>query len=137
MRTNLPVEMIESDAALRTLARRSDSLDAVLILADQSSFGLESDYWNVFLHQETCWFTGLERMSKFLDYAVVFVAMKRIGRGRYELTFQTIADQPKATEKGFIMEQYSQHIERFIHEQPDNWLWSHKRWKHKRKPVEP
>lgn len=137
MRSNLPVEMIESDAALRTLARRSDSLDAVLILADQSSFGLESDYWNVFLHQETCWFTGLERMSKFLDYAVVFVAMKRIGRGRYELTFQTIADQPKATEKGFIMEQYSQHIERFIHEQPDNWLWSHKRWKHKRKPVEP
>ena len=132
LRTNMPVEMVESDAAIRTLARRSGTMDAVLILADQSSFGRESDYWNVFLNQETCWFTGLERLSKFLDYAVVFTAMKRVGRGQYELTFQTITESPKETEKDFIMEQYSQHIERFIHEQPDNWLWSHRRWKHVR-----
>ena len=133
LRTSLPVEMMESDAALRTLARRKDTLDAVVILADQTSYGLDSDYWNTFLHQETCWFTGLERMSKFLDYAVVFADMKRIRRGQYELTFHLITDDPKATAKGEIMEQYSQHIERFIHEQPDNWLWSHKRWKHVRK----
>lgn len=132
LRTSLPVEMVESDAAMRSLARRSGTLDAVLILADQTSFGRESDYWNVFLNQETCWFTGLERMSRFMDYAVVFAAMKRVGRGRYEVTFQTITETPKETEKGFVMEQYSQHIERLLHEQPDNWLWSHKRWKHKR-----
>lgn len=136
LRTSLPVEMIESDAALRTLARRSGTLDAVLILADQTSFGLESDYWNRFLNQETCWFTGLERMSKFLDYAVVFVDMKRQGRGQYALTFHLVTDEPKSTGKGEIMEQYSRHIERFIHEQPDNWLWSHRRWKHVRKQGE-
>lgn len=130
LRTSLPVEMIESEAALRTLARRKDTLDGVLILADQTSFGLESDYWNRFLNQETCWFTGLERMAKFLDYAVVFVDMKRQGRGLYTLTFHLVTDDPKSTGKGEIMEQYSQHIERFIHEQPDNWLWSHRRWKH-------
>lgn len=130
LRTSLPVEMIESEAALRTLARRKDTLDGVLILADQTSFGLESDYWNRFLNQETCWFTGLERMAKFLDYAVVFVDMKRQGRGHYTLTFHLVTDDPKSTGKGEIMEQYSQHIERFIHEQPDNWLWSHRRWKH-------
>lgn len=135
MRSDAHVEMIESDVAMRTMARRSDTLDAVLILADQSSFGHDSDYWNVFLNQETCWFTGLERMSKFLDYAVVFVAMKRTGRGRYELTFHLITDTPKSTGKGFIMEQYSQHIEQFIHEHPDNWLWSHRRWKHSRKQM--
>ncbi len=136
LRTNLPVEMIESDAALRTLARREGKLDQVLILADQTSFGLESDYWNFFLNQETCWFTGLERMAKFLDYAVVFVAMKRVRRGYYELTFHLVTDEPKATEKGFIMEQYARCIERFIQEQPDNWLWSHRRWKHSRKQAE-
>ncbi|MBQ6770684.1 MAG: lysophospholipid acyltransferase family protein [Bacteroidales bacterium] len=133
LRTSLPVEMIESDAALRTLARREGKLDAVLILADQTSFGLESDYWNVFMHQETCWFTGLERMARFLDYAIVFVDMKRVRRGQYELTFHLLTDDPKSTAKGEIMERYSQHIERFIHEQPYNWLWSHRRWKHKRK----
>lgn len=132
LRTQMPVEMLESNVAFRALAKQSDTKNAVLILADQSSFGNESDYWNVFLNQETCWFTGLERMSKFLDYAVVFVDMRRVGRGQYEVTLHTITETPKETEKGYIMEQYSQHIERFIKANPDNWLWSHKRWKHKR-----
>ena len=132
LRTSLPVEMIESNSALRALAQRTGQLDQVMILADQSPQGLKTDYWTEFLHQDTCWFTGLERMAKYLDYAVVFVAMKRVRRGYYELTFQPITETPKATEKGYIMEQYARHIERFIQEQPDNWLWSHRRWKHVR-----
>ena len=136
LRTSLPVEMIESNSALRTLAQREGKLDQVLILADQSPQGLKTDYWTEFLHQDTCWFTGLERMAKFLDYAVVFAAMKRVRRGYYELTFHCITDAPKETEKGYIMEQYARHIERFIHEQPDNWLWSHRRWKHTREQTE-
>jgi len=135
LRTSLPVEMVESNSALRSLAQRTDKLDQVMILADQSSFGNPSDYWNEFLHQETCWFTGLERMAKYLDYAVVFVDMKRLRRGHYELTFHLITDDPKSTQKGYIMEQYAHHIERFIHEQPDNWLWSHRRWKHQRNQI--
>ena len=132
LRTSLPVEMIESNSALRALAQRTGQLDQVMILADQSPQGLKTDYWTEFLHQDTCWFTGLERMAKYLDYAVVFVAMKRVRRGYYELTFQPITETPKETEKGYIMEQYARHIERFIQEQPDNWLWSHRRWKHVR-----
>ena len=132
LRTSLPGDMVESNAALRTLTQRTGHLDQVLVLADQSSMGQKSDYWTEFLHQDTCWFFGLERMAKYLDYAVVFVAMKRTGRGRYEVTFHTITETPKETEKGFIMEQYARHIERFIQEQPDNWLWSHRRWKRQR-----
>ncbi len=132
MRTALPVEMIESDAALRTLAKRTGTTDQVLILADQSPMGHKSDYWTTFMHQDTSWFTGLERMAQFLDYAVVFIDMKRVKRGYYELTFHNITETPKETEKGYIMEQYVRHIERFLHEQPDNWLWSHRRWKRQR-----
>ena len=126
------LEMVESNSALRRLAQVRDSQNAVLMVADQTSHGLNSDYWTEFLHQDTCWFTGLERIAKMLDYAVVFVAMKRQGRGRYEVTFELITDNPKETEKGYIMEQYVRCVERFIEEQPDNWLWSHRRWKHQR-----
>lgn len=126
------LEMVESNSALRRLAQLRDSQNAVLMVADQTSHGLSSDYWTEFLHQDTCWFTGLERIAKMLDYAVVFVAMKRSGRGYYEVTFEQITDDPKATEKGYIMEQYVRCVERFIEEQPDNWLWSHRRWKHQR-----
>ena len=133
---DVPLEMVESNSALRRLTQLRDSCNAVLMVADQTPHGLASDYWTEFLHQDTCWFTGLERIAKMLDYSVVFVAMKRTGRGRYEVTFELIADQPKETEKGYIMEQYVRCVERFIQEQPDNWLWSHRRWKHQRPQKE-
>ena len=137
MRTkDCDLEMIESSFALKRLAQLRDSQNAVLMVADQTPRGVDSDYWTEFLHQDTCWFTGLERIAKMLDYAVVFVSMKRQGRGRYEVTFELITDNPKETEKGFIMERYVRCVERFIEEQPDNWLWSHRRWKHQRNKVE-
>ena len=137
MRTkDCDLEMIESSFALKRLAQLRDSQNAVLMVADHTPRGVDSDYWAEFLHQDTCWFTGLERIAKMLDYAVVFVSMKRQGRGRYEVTFELITDNPKETEKGFIMERYVRCVERFIEEQPDNWLWSHRRWKHQRNKVE-
>ena len=130
------LEMVESNFALKRLAQLRDSQNAVLMVADQTPRGVESDYWTEFLHQDTCWFTGLERIAKMLDYAVVFVAMKRQGRGRYEVPFELITDNPKETEKGFIMERYVRCVERFIEANPDNWLWSHRRWKHQRNKAE-
>ena len=126
------LEMVESNSVLRRLVQLRDSQNAVLMMADQTSFGHESDYWTTFLHQDTCWFTGIERIAKKLDYAVVFVSMVRKGRGRFEVTFETVCDNPKETADGQIMEQYVRCVERFINENPDNWLWSHRRWKHQR-----
>ena len=126
------LEMVESNSVLRRLVQLRDSQNAVLMMADQTSFGHESDYWTTFLHQDTCWFTGIERIAKKLDYAVVFVSMVRKGRGRFEVTFETVCDNPKETADGQIMEQYVRCVERFINENPDNWLWSHRRWKHHR-----
>lgn len=133
MRTkDTPLEMVEANSALKRLAQLRNGLNAVLMMADQSPRGVDSDYWTEFLHQETCWFTGLERIAKMLDYAVVFVDMHRQGRGRYEVRFELVTDTPKAMEKDQIMEQYVRCVERFIQENPDNWLWSHRRWKHHR-----
>lgn len=133
MRTkDTTLEMVEANSALKRLAQLRNGLNAVLMMADQSPRGVDSDYWTEFLHQETCWFTGLERIAKMLDYAVVFVDMYRQGRGRYEVRFELVTDTPKAMEKDQIMEQYVRCVERFIQENPDNWLWSHRRWKHHR-----
>ncbi len=124
--------MIESRVAFRELVKRSDMLNSILIVADQSPRGVESDYWNTFLNQETCWFTGMEKMARKLDYAVVFVAMKRVKRGCYEVQFNMICEDANAVAENFVMERYSQEIERFVKDNPDNWLWTHRRWKHKR-----
>ena len=130
------LEMVESNTVLRRLAQLRDSQTAVLMMADQTSHGLAQDYWTEFLHQDTCWFTGIERIAKKLDYAIVFVDMRRQGRGRYEVSFELLIDSPKETKDGEIMGQYVRCVERFIEANPDNWLWSHRRWKHQRPQTE-
>ena len=109
-----------------------DALNAVLVLGDQSPRGADTDYWTDFLHRDTCWYTGLEILAKRYDYAVVYVEMIRPERGKYTVTFKLITDDSLNTENGFILEQYVRHVERFIQNNPDNWLWSHRRWKHTR-----
>ena len=126
------LEMVESNSVLRRLVQLRDQHNGVLMMADQTPHGLETDYWTEFLHQDTCWFTGIERIAKKLDYAIVFVSMKRQGRGRYEVTFELVTDEPKALAEDEIMEKYVRCVERFIEANPDNWLWSHRRWKHQR-----
>ena len=136
MRTKgISVEPVEADSAFKHLVKQRKRWNAVLMMADQSPHGLDSDYWTKFLHQDTCWFTGVERMAKALDYAIVFVAMQRQGRGHYEVRYELITDNPKAMGEGQIMEKYVSCVERFIQANPDNWLWSHRRWKHQRNQV--
>lgn len=133
MRTkDCDLEMVESNTVLRRLAQLRDTRTAVLMMADQTSHGLATDYWTEFLHQDTCWFTGIERIAKKLDYAIVFVSMVRQGRGRYEVSFDLITDDAPALANGEVMERYVRRVERFIEDKPDNWLWSHRRWKHER-----
>jgi len=126
------LEMMESNTVFRRLTQLRDSKNAVLIMADQTSPGLATDFWTEFLHQDTCWFTGIERIAKKLDYSIVFVDMVRKGRGRYEVSFELIVDNPKDLKDGEIMERYVRRVEQFIENNPDNWLWSHRRWKHTR-----
>lgn len=126
-------QMVESSQVFRTLVKRRNLKNAALIVADQSPRGIDTDYWIDFLNQDTCWFTGMEKMARKLDYAVVFVGMKRTGRGYYEVTFEEICRNPDQQPENGIIEQYARSLEHFIKTNPDNWLWSHRRWKHKRK----
>ena len=138
MRTNhIPDReiMIEDRGMKDAMERMKGSLNSVLILGDQSPRGADTDYWTEFLHRDTCWYTGLEILAKRYDYAVVYTEMTRIARGKYTVTFKLITDNPQSTADGFILEQYVRHVERFIQNNPDNWLWSHRRWKHSRQKT--
>ena len=127
--------MVESRNVRSMLDRWKALPSSVLILADQSPRGAETDYWTEFLHRDTCWYTGLEVLARKLDYAVVYVEMDRVSRGHYSVTFKNICEDPKNLPEGSILEQYVRHLERFVICHPDNWLWSHRRWKHTRKPL--
>ena len=40
--------------------------------------------------------------------------------------------EPKELKQGEITEIHTKRLEQIIQEKPELWVWSHKRWKHKR-----
>ena len=48
------------------------------------------------------------------------------------MTFYPITDEPTAVSEGFILDKHTEYLEMVIAENPEYWLWSHRRWKHKR-----
>ena len=80
------------------------------------------------LHQ-AAFLHGPEKHARINDYPVVFVAIKRVKRGYYEITLSVLADDPRQLAEGEITRRYAQNMEKMIREYPADWLWSHKRWK--------
>ena len=64
-----------------------------------------------------------------LSHAVVYMGMKRLGRGRYEISFTPICEDASKTTPEEILRKYYDLLEQELMETPANWLWSHKRWK--------
>ena len=132
LRTKYYNNLIPIKQTYRTLINNKNELCFVLIVSDQSPAKSEINHWTTFLNQETPVYLGTEKISKALDYAVVFSDIQRIKRGYYEVTVMEITDNPKETTEYEITEKYYHLLEEAIKKHPDNWLWSHRRWKHKK-----
>ena len=102
---------------------------SVLVLTDQSPADSRKSYWMSFLHQPTPVLFGAEMMAFTYDFPVVYYTMKKVKRGYYRVTLQTITEYPKTTSWGEITEAHTRLLENDILNAPEYWLWSHKRWK--------
>jgi KDO2-lipid IV(A) lauroyltransferase len=68
-------------------------------------------------------------MANEHDFAVVFFTIHKIKRGYYSIELNQITDQPRTLNWGEITEKHTQFLEAEINKRPEQWLWSHKRWK--------
>ena len=100
------------------------------LVADQSPGGPENSYWLNFFGRPTPFVRGPERGARIGDIPVVFVRFYKVRRGRYRVQLTTIADHPGQLPEGELTRRYIRLLEDAIRQQPDNWLWSHKRWKY-------
>ncbi len=123
-------ELISMQQTFRSIASSKVPVISLLV-ADQAPHP-ENAYWTTFLLQDTPVFMGAERIAKSTGHVVVFLAMRRVKRGHYTLELQELTENPKSEPEFKITEMHLRALERLIIEQPGNWLWSHKRWKHKR-----
>jgi KDO2-lipid IV(A) lauroyltransferase len=114
-------------------ARKDNVRTATAIIADQTPPAGEKVYWTTFLNQDTCFYTGAEKVAVMYDMVVVFGHISKIRRGYYEAEFRLITKHPREEEQGTITERYVRMLEETIKGEPEFWLWSHRRWKYKRK----
>ncbi len=104
-----------------------------LLLSDQSPQVHKTHFWHEFMGVKVPIHTGAEMLAKRFDMAVVNYSIKKLKRGRFEVTFETITETPKKYKDYEITENYLKITERNIHDQPEYYLWSHKRFKHRDK----
>jgi len=102
-----------------------------LLLSDQSPQVERSLYWTDFFGIKVPIHVGAETIAKKFDLAVVFCATKKIKRGFYETDFKLITKNPKEIENYKITDKYIKLTEELVKKQPECYLWSHKRFKHK------
>ena len=110
---------------------KSGQLSATYYLTDQTALK-DTDYWMMFLNQETAVFPGAEIMADKFKQAVVFMDIQKVRRGYYEVEFTQLFDDASTTEKYEVTKAHTKFLEEIIRKRPELWLWSHKRWKHTR-----
>jgi KDO2-lipid IV(A) lauroyltransferase len=101
------------------------------MISDQSPIGHKNLHWTTFLNQPTAAIYGTEQLAKKFNYPVFYADITLIKRGYYHCEFVPISLEP-ANNKSEITDKYMQLLEKRIQSSPQFWLWSHKRWKHKR-----
>ena len=100
--------------------------------SDQTPRLSDNNYWFTFLGIETPIHIGAEVLAKKFDLNVAFLKSKRVKRGFYEATIELLTDDATSVPDYKISEMFIQKVEAQIYESPEFYLWSHKRFKHKK-----
>jgi Kdo2-lipid IVA lauroyltransferase/acyltransferase len=90
-------------------------------------------HWHHFMGIETPIHTGAESLAKKYDMNVIFLRTKKIKRGYYEASFEVMTEDVQSIPNYKLSEDFMAKVEQQIYEQPEFYLWTHKRWKHKKK----
>jgi KDO2-lipid IV(A) lauroyltransferase len=101
-------------------------------ISDQTPARDDIKYWTTFLNQDTPVYLGAEKIASKYDMAVIYFTNRKIKRGYYTLTLEVLFESTKGLPEHAITEAHVRRLEELIRENPEYWIWSHRRWKHRR-----
>lgn len=133
MRTKYGTQLIKMKQSFDRMKELQHTLHCVALIADQSPRP-QNAYWLNFLNQDTGVYLGTEKYALESGYPVIYLDVYRLKRGYYELRAELLETE-HATGFGAITSLHVAILEKKIREQPYTWMWTHKRWKHRRPPV--
>ncbi len=112
-------------------ANKNKELVFTWLAADQTP-PVFHKFWMTFLNQEAMFYPGPAILSKRFNHPLFFQKIEKTGRGKYTTSFELLFENPKEKTEAEIMRGYINKMEEVIKDQPEFYLWSHRRWKHKR-----
>ena len=115
---------------------RKEGINTISVfISDQIPAKGDIKYWTTFLNQDTAVFTGAGKIASKYDMALVFFHIQKVKRGHYNLKVELLYEHTAGLSENAITETHVRRLEEIIREKPEQWIWSHRRWKHK-KPAE-
>ena len=132
MRTRLGNGLYPMNDVIRGMITNRAKVTHTAFIADQTP-PRERAHWMTFLNQDTPFFTGTGKIATKMNYPVVYLGVRRVKRGYYEMKAEKLVPNPAEVTDIEILESFGKRLEMDIQEMPETWLWTHRRWKHKRK----
>lgn len=132
LRRRFGAHLVPAKELLGDLLKRRHIVRGIAMLADQEPTTSEHQHWLTFLGTETAFYMGAEQMARATRYPAVFVALRRLRRGHYEIEFTLLASPGEQLAPGEFTTRYARLVEAEIRAAPSDWTWGHRRWKLKR-----
>ncbi|MFC3157801.1 KDO2-lipid IV(A) lauroyltransferase [Chryseobacterium arachidis] len=131
VRNNFGNEALEAKEVILNIFRsKNDGSSAYMFVADQTPHSSKITYGLEFLNQRTPVFIGYDKLATRMDLAFVYCEMKKVKRGYYQVNYHRIyPDGEKFTEHE-VVKKFHKLLENTLHKYPDNYLWSHRKWKY-------
>ncbi|MBP9185580.1 MAG: lysophospholipid acyltransferase family protein [Bacteroidia bacterium] len=134
IRAKCGVDLIAMQQSARNFADNKNIPRTVAFIADQSPQPAHA-YWTNFLNQDTGFFPGAEKLARKYNCAVAYADIAKPKRGHYIVKFQLLTDNSGSFQPNQITQVFADMLAASIQKDPEFWLWSHRRWKHKRPTI--
>ena len=131
-RSRFGLKLMSTKEVQRFFAEHENELCTYGFISDQSPSDPRRGHWMRFLNQDSCMLMGVESYAVKYDMPVVYAMITQEKRGHYKLEYRLVAEHPRQKAKYEITEACARINESIIRERPALWLWTHRRWKHKR-----
>ena len=99
------------------------------LVADQNPGALSSAYWVNFFGKPTAFVSGPEKAARLRNIPVFFAHIEKPKRGYYHTILKMGELNPSQLKEGELTLRYVKYLQEVIQQNPDMWLWSHRRWK--------
>jgi KDO2-lipid IV(A) lauroyltransferase len=104
------------------------------LVADQNPGDPARAWWFQFFTKPAPFVKGPAKNAVANNTEVLFAFIQKRKRGYYEVVFTPAGNSGTGWSEKELTQKFVRYLEEVIRKNPDMWLWSHRRWRHRWKP---